>query len=52
MTHSAAMIDETTDKKFVTKDEKEIINNAAAVKLISSESEVVNDRDFYMIELA
>jgi hypothetical protein len=51
-THSADMIVETDDRKFVTAAEKDLINNAAAVKLVASQDEVVNETDFYMVEIA
>ena len=51
-THDAAMIVESDERKFVTADEKAIINNAAAVVLVSSQDEIANERDLYMVELA
>ena len=50
--HPATMITEDADHKFVTSTEKDIINNAAAVKLIASTAEVDNERDLYMVEIA
>lgn len=50
-THAATMIVEDDDHKFVTADEKAIINNAAAVVLVADESAIANERDLYMIEL-
>jgi hypothetical protein len=50
-THSAEMIVETDDRKFVTAAEKDLINGAAAVRLVASQDEVVNETDLYMVEL-
>ena len=50
--HPATMITEDDSHKFVTSTEKDIINNAAAVKLIASTAEVDNERDLYMVEIA
>ena len=50
--HPATMITEDDTHKFVTSTEKDIINNAAAVKLIASTAEVDNERDLYMVEIA
>jgi hypothetical protein len=51
-THAASMITEDDTHKFVTADEKSIIASAAAVKVVSSESSVENDRDLYMVEIS
>ena len=50
-THAATMIVEDDDHKFVTATEKAIINNAAAVTLVSSQDEVANETDLYMVEI-
>lgn len=50
-THAATMIVEDDDHKFVTAAEKEAIANAAAVKLVASQDEVVTETDLYMIEI-
>ena len=50
-THSAEMIVETDDRKFVTAAEKDLINGAAAVRLVASQDEVVNETDLYMVEI-
>ena len=46
------MITEDDTYKFVISTEKDIINNAAVVKLIASTAEVYNERDLYMVEIA
>ena len=51
-THEAAMIVESEEKQFVTAAQKDIINNAAAVVLVASQDEVVNENNLYMVELA
>lgn len=50
-THEAAMIVESEEKQFVTAAQKDIINNAAAVVLVSSQDEVVNENNLYMVEI-
>ena len=50
-THSAAMIDETDDRKFVTPDEKAAIAAAANVLVVASQDDVVNEKDLYMVEI-
>ena len=45
------MIVETDDLKFVTAAEKDLINGAAAVRLVASQDEVVNETDLYMVEI-
>lgn len=51
-THAATMIVEDDEHQFVTAAQKDIINNAAAVKLVASQDEVVTENDLYMIEIA
>jgi hypothetical protein len=51
-THDADMIVESDSKQFVTKAQKDIIDNAAAVVMITSETEATNENNLYMIELA
>lgn len=51
-THAATEIVEDDDHKFVTKAEKEIIANAAAIVLVSSQNDVVNENNLYLVELA
>lgn len=50
--HPATMITEDDTHKFVTADEKSIINNAAAVVFVTSQDAVANERDLYMVEIA
>ena len=50
-THPASMIVEDDDHNFVTTAEKEAISKAAEVLLVSSQDEVVNEKDLYMVEI-
>lgn len=50
-THSAEMIVETDDRKFVTAAEKSIIGSAAAVVVVASQDEVVNENNLYLVEI-
>lgn len=50
-THSASIIEETDDRKFVTANEKTAIANAAAVTIVSTQDEVVNENDLYLVEI-
>lgn len=50
-THSADMIVENEQKQFVTAEEKATFAAAAAVVLVSSQDEVANERDLYMVEI-
>ena len=45
------MIVEDDDHNFVTTAEKEAISKAAEVLLVSSQDEVVNEKDLYMVEI-
>ena len=51
-THAATMITEDDDHQFVTAAQKNIIDNAAAVLLVSSQTEVTNENNLYMVEIA
>ena len=51
-THSADIIVETDDRKFVTADEKAAIASAAEVLVVSSQDEVTDETNLYMVEIA
>ena len=51
-THPATMIVEDDEHQFVTAAEKASIANAAAVVVVASQDEIVNETDLYMVELA
>ena len=50
-THAAEMIVESESKQFVTAAQKAIIDGAAAVVLVSSQDEVTNANNLYMVEI-
>ena len=50
-THSADMIVENDNRQFVTADEKAIFGAAAAITLVASHDEVVNEKDLYLVEI-
>lgn len=50
-THAATMITEDDTHKFVTKEEKDIIANAAAVVFATSAADVTNENNLYMLEI-
>jgi chromosome segregation ATPase len=50
-THSADMIVENDNRQFVTAAEKATFAAAAAITLVSSQEEVVNEKDLYMVEI-
>lgn len=50
-THAATMITEDDTHKFVTATEKAAIANAAAVKIITQQEEVINENDLYLLEI-
>lgn len=50
-THAATMITEDDTHKFVTKGEKDIIANAAAVVFATSAADVTNENNLYMLEI-
>ena len=51
-THAATMIVEDDDHQFVNAAEKATIAGAAAVKVVSSQTEITTENDLYMVELA
>ena len=50
-THAATMITQDDEHQFVTAAEKATFANAAAVVLVSSQDEVANERDLFMVEI-
>lgn len=50
--HSASMIEETDDRKFMTSTEKAAIANVGAITFVSSQDEVTSENDLYLVEIA
>ena len=48
---SASNIEETTDRKFVTQDQLDVINNAGAIRIITDQTAIDNEKDLYLIEI-
>lgn len=48
---SASVIDETTDRKFVTADQLTKLNGAGAIKVVADQTAVDNEDDLFLVEI-